>query len=407
MGKATALPRRSLSSGTPTGASPAVSDETRNITNVGSGKSTVGEALARRLEWRFLDFDVEIERREGTTVSSSGCRPMSRVGMATCTSPTRCGAFGRSAIADRLSRRLLLIIPTLVIILLVNFVIVQAAPGGPVEQAIAHLQGIGGASVGGSGNEMAGSSRASRGLDPQLIKDIEKQYGFDKPAHERLLAEDPAEQEQAGRRWTDEQGGGFGAGGFFGIVQIRRVVHVAQQDDIARPGLFQFLDDALHVIRLLAKPHDIRPQRAATLTGGELGIGQGHTGMRQGVGRVFRDRLLERGLDRDDLDRLHLQEHADVDHDDRPDEQLEDDEEADHRWAMRIQSFCRSASKSARGRLRAAGLAITTMSQAGNRACASRKLARICRLRRLRSTASAACLREMARPSPMTVQIAI
>ena len=66
---------------------------------------------------------------------------------------------------------------------------------------------------------------------------------------------------------------------------------------------------------------------------------------------------------------------------------------------MRIQSFCRSASKSARGRLRAAGLAITTMSQAGNRACASRKLARICRLRRLRSTASAACLREMARPS--------
>jgi len=40
-------------------------------------------------------------------------------------------------------RRLLLIIPTLVIILLVNFIIVQAAPGGPVEQAIAHLQGIG------------------------------------------------------------------------------------------------------------------------------------------------------------------------------------------------------------------------------------------------------------------------
>ncbi len=46
-------------------------------------------------------------------------------------------------------RRLLLIIPTLVIILLVNFVIVQAAPGGPVEQAIAHLQGIGGGGIGG------------------------------------------------------------------------------------------------------------------------------------------------------------------------------------------------------------------------------------------------------------------
>ncbi|WP_460135711.1 microcin C ABC transporter permease YejB [Pseudomonas sp. S1_E04] len=84
-------------------------------------------------------------------------------------------------------RRLLLIIPTLVIILLVNFVIVQAAPGGPVEQAIAHLQGIGGGGVGGSSGEgINGGSRSSRGLDPKLIKDIEKQYGFDKPAPERL-----------------------------------------------------------------------------------------------------------------------------------------------------------------------------------------------------------------------------
>ncbi|PRA23020.1 microcin C ABC transporter permease YejB [Pseudomonas poae] len=84
-------------------------------------------------------------------------------------------------------RRLLLIIPTLVIILLVNFVIVQAAPGGPVEQAIAHLQGVGGGGIGGSGGEGPSTgSRASRGLDPKLIKDIEKQYGFDKPAPERL-----------------------------------------------------------------------------------------------------------------------------------------------------------------------------------------------------------------------------
>ncbi len=84
-------------------------------------------------------------------------------------------------------RRLLLIIPTLVIILLVNFVIVQAAPGGPVEQAIAHLQGIGGGGVGGSSGEgISSGSRASRGLDPKLIQDIEKQYGFDKPAPERL-----------------------------------------------------------------------------------------------------------------------------------------------------------------------------------------------------------------------------
>ena len=84
-------------------------------------------------------------------------------------------------------RRLLLIIPTLVIILLVNFVIVQAAPGGPVEQAIAHLQGIGGGGVGGlSGEGISSGSRSSRGLDPKLIKDIEKQYGFDKSAPERL-----------------------------------------------------------------------------------------------------------------------------------------------------------------------------------------------------------------------------
>ncbi|PIB65695.1 microcin C ABC transporter permease YejB [Pseudomonas sp. 2822-17] len=84
-------------------------------------------------------------------------------------------------------RRLLLIIPTLVIILLVNFVIVQAAPGGPVEQAIAHLQGIGGGGVGGSSGEgISSGSRSSRGMDPKLIEDIKKQYGFDKSAPERL-----------------------------------------------------------------------------------------------------------------------------------------------------------------------------------------------------------------------------
>ncbi|KPB60048.1 Peptide ABC transporter permease [Pseudomonas amygdali pv. myricae] len=85
-------------------------------------------------------------------------------------------------------RRLLLIIPTLLCILLVNFFIVQAAPGGPVEQAIARLQGIGGATVGAGASESAGAghSRASRGLDQVLIKQIEHQYGFDKPLHERL-----------------------------------------------------------------------------------------------------------------------------------------------------------------------------------------------------------------------------
>ncbi|MFH4242905.1 microcin ABC transporter permease, partial [Acinetobacter baumannii] len=81
-----------------------------------------------------------------------------------------------------------MIIPTLLCILLVNFFIVQAAPGGPVEQAIARLQGIGGATMGAGASESAdaGHSRASRGLDPVLIKQIEHQYGFDKPLHERL-----------------------------------------------------------------------------------------------------------------------------------------------------------------------------------------------------------------------------
>ncbi len=85
-------------------------------------------------------------------------------------------------------RRLLLIIPTLLMILLVNFVIVQAAPGGPVEQAIARLQGLGGTggAIGGAGDSLRGSSRASRGLDPKLLADIERQYGFDQPAPQRF-----------------------------------------------------------------------------------------------------------------------------------------------------------------------------------------------------------------------------
>ena len=83
-------------------------------------------------------------------------------------------------------RRLLLIIPTLLAILLVNFAIVQAAPGGPVEQAVARLQGIGGGAPGGRTEVMHGESRATRGLDPKLIEEIKRQYGFDKSAPERL-----------------------------------------------------------------------------------------------------------------------------------------------------------------------------------------------------------------------------
>ncbi|GGM27726.1 ABC transporter permease [Pseudomonas asuensis] len=91
-------------------------------------------------------------------------------------------------------RRLLLIIPTLFGILLINFIIIQAAPGGPVDQAMARLQGLsaGGATsrITGSGSESAerGNTqyRGAQGLDADLIKQLEKQYGFDKPAPERF-----------------------------------------------------------------------------------------------------------------------------------------------------------------------------------------------------------------------------
>lgn len=90
-------------------------------------------------------------------------------------------------------RRLLLIIPTLIGIMLLNFVIVQAAPGGPIEQLIAEMEGMGGSSLsratGGGGAEVSqtGETRGAKGLPPELLKEIETLYGFDKPPHERFL----------------------------------------------------------------------------------------------------------------------------------------------------------------------------------------------------------------------------
>ncbi len=92
-------------------------------------------------------------------------------------------------------RRLLLIIPTLFGILLLNFIIVQAAPGGPVEQMIAKIEGLdhgaGGATgrISGGGSEVSSSDgqyRGAQGLDPELIAQIERMYGFDKSAPERF-----------------------------------------------------------------------------------------------------------------------------------------------------------------------------------------------------------------------------
>lgn len=94
-------------------------------------------------------------------------------------------------------RRILLIFPTLIGILLINFIIIQAAPGGPVDQAISRLLGEDSAvtaSIGGGSAmdvmELVANERyeSSRGLDPELIAELEAQYGFDKPAHERFLS---------------------------------------------------------------------------------------------------------------------------------------------------------------------------------------------------------------------------
>ena len=95
-------------------------------------------------------------------------------------------------------RRLLLMIPTLFGILLLNFLIIQLAPGGPVEQALAHLQGfsVDATSRIGSGERsdisadaQGGDSqyRGAQGMDPSLVAEIEQLYGFDKPAHERFF----------------------------------------------------------------------------------------------------------------------------------------------------------------------------------------------------------------------------
>ena len=93
-------------------------------------------------------------------------------------------------------KRLVLLIPTLLGIITINFVIVQFAPGGPVEQIIAQVTtgqssstaNITGAGDSGGGDVTSASAElASYGLDPELIADLERQFGFDKPAHERYF----------------------------------------------------------------------------------------------------------------------------------------------------------------------------------------------------------------------------
>ncbi|MDO4223734.1 MAG: microcin C ABC transporter permease YejB [Acinetobacter sp.] len=92
-------------------------------------------------------------------------------------------------------KRILLMIPTLFCILLLNFVVVQLAPGGPVEQAIQqaeNFQGFGGQQGGAGGGDAPAQAsggaqyQGARGLSDDMVEKIKQQYGFDKPAHERF-----------------------------------------------------------------------------------------------------------------------------------------------------------------------------------------------------------------------------
>ena len=96
-------------------------------------------------------------------------------------------------------RRLMLVVPTLFGIMVINFFIIQAAPGGPVEQMLSQIQGtavdaterFSGSSTGGEtlrgSDSSSGTYRGARGLPRELIERIEKMYGFDKPIGERFL----------------------------------------------------------------------------------------------------------------------------------------------------------------------------------------------------------------------------
>jgi len=95
-------------------------------------------------------------------------------------------------------RRLLLIIPTLFGIMVINFTLTQFVPGGPIEQVLARLEGggdafqtiAGGGDAGGGMDEAAGGDEryiGSRGLPPEFIADLERQFGFDKPPLQRFL----------------------------------------------------------------------------------------------------------------------------------------------------------------------------------------------------------------------------
>ena len=94
------------------------------------------------------------------------------------------------------ARRLLLIVPTLFGIITINFFIVQLAPGGPVDQMLAQMSGeqvgatvriAGAVAAPGVADTLSTQFPGAEGVDPELIAALEKQFGFDRPLHERYL----------------------------------------------------------------------------------------------------------------------------------------------------------------------------------------------------------------------------
>lgn len=91
--------------------------------------------------------------------------------------------------ATYILRRLLLLVPTLFGIIAINFAVVQLAPGGPVEQAIAEARGRGAdatARITGAVSD-SGTYRGGQRLDPRQVEELKRTFGFDRPAHERFL----------------------------------------------------------------------------------------------------------------------------------------------------------------------------------------------------------------------------
>ena len=150
-------------------------------------------------------------------------------------------------------RRLLLIIPTLFGIMVLNFAIVQFAPGGPVEQTIARAERHGRlrhrtdcrqlsptwAASRRPGQRRHQRYRGARGLDPGIIKEIERMYGFDKPAHERFWM-----------MMKDYATFNFGESFFKGRPVVDLVHREDAGIDLARP-----LDDADHLSGLHPAGH--------------------------------------------------------------------------------------------------------------------------------------------------------